>query len=200
VEGGGAGGAHRLALDLAGRRVHPRRQIARDDRRVLCVDRRDGRGERLAGGPLEARAEQGIDDHTGALEPLWGEGLGRLARKPLEVRRRVAAQLARRRHRQHLRLAALLPQQPGSHEAVASVVALADHYPHGAGPRRLGRHARQPGARPLHEVERRHALFVDRPGVHRAHLGRLEYGVEPVGQHAHGGHRSTATAPATVSV
>src|SRR3989442_1377191 len=53
--------------------------------------------------------------------------------------------------------AALLPEQPGDDQAVAAVVALADYHPHRAGAGGRRGHARQPGARPFHEVERGNA-------------------------------------------
>ena len=104
------------------------------------------------------------------------------------------------RGREHVDLVAVLAQQPRRHQAVAAVVALADHDPHRPGPRRRGGDPREPGARALHQVERRHALLLDRPGVDGAHLGGLVERVEPVGQ-AHPGERPTRpTAPAVVPV
>src|SRR6185312_575145 len=55
---------------------------------------------------------------------------------------------------------------------------------------------RQADAGALHQVERGHALLLDRPRVHGAHLRRLVERVEPVRQ----AHRRIATAPAVVSV
>ena len=123
--------------------------------------------------------------------------LRRVAGQPVQVRLRVALELAQVGHGQHVDLAALLAQQPRHHQPVAAVVALADHDPDRPGPGGGRRDARQPLPRALHQVQRRHALGVDGPGVHVAHLLRLEQRVEPVRQR---GHSARATAPAVVSV
>ena len=178
VEGRRCHGPHRLGLDLARRRVDARRHVARDHRRVLPVDRRDGRRHRLPRRPLEARAEQRVDDRGGAMQPLRVERLG-----PVD----------------HLDLAAVLRQEPRRHAAVAAVVALAGDDADRPRPRDLRRHAGKPQRGTLHQVVLGHALLLDRPGVRRAHLRGLEERVDPGGELAHEGATGgrIATAPAT---
>ena len=81
---------------------------------------------------------------------------------------------------EHVDLVPVLAQQARRHEAVSAVVALAHDDPDRARPRRRRGHAGEARARPLHQVERGHALLLDRPGVDRAHLGGLVERIEPV--------------------
>ncbi len=86
------------------------------------------RGHRIARLTLEAGAEQGVHHHSGPREPVRGERLRRGAREALQVHGRVPAQLGRRRHGEDDHRMAVLAQQAGCHEPVATVVALPHHH------------------------------------------------------------------------
>src|SRR6185312_118893 len=83
-------------------------------------------------------------------------------------------------------------QQPGGHEPVAAVVALAADDRDRPRRRDLPHESGEafPGA--LHELQRRDALLLDRPAVGRAHRVGVEQRIGPVGK----GHAMSATAPA----
>ena len=153
----------------------PRGHVAGDDRRVLRVDRRDRarrRGSR--GAPVEAGAEQRVDDH--ARRPRArsaSNGSGGVAGQALEVdaRRRRAARRGRRPRARRPRgrpRAAAAPRPARRRRCCPCRRRRAT----GPGRRRLA--APRPGPRrPLHQVERRaRPRSLDRPGVHGAHLAR----------------------------
>ena len=58
----------------------------------------------------EAGAEDRVHDRRGARERVGGERLGRRTRQALEVRARIAAQLARRSEQQHAHIPSQLAQ------------------------------------------------------------------------------------------
>ena len=98
---------------------------------------------------------------------------------------------------QHVDLAALLAQQPRHHQAVAAVVALADHDPDRPGRPAATRATARASPCPARSIRSSagHALLLDRPRVHGAHLVRLvERGRASRGGVTAGSPRATAPA------
>ena len=171
----------------AGRGVDAARDVRGDHARLGGVDRGDHLVGRLARRTLEARAEQRVDDHVGALERVLLERLRRGPGEPLEHLLRVALQPLARPHEPDVDLAAGLAQQPRGDEPVAAVVALAADDHDAAGGRVPRDRVGEPLPRALHQLQRRDRLRLDRPLVGRAHLLGVEQRVQP----AREAHRAT---------
>ena len=182
VEGDREVGAHRDSLDLPGGGVDAGGDVGGHHRRVTAVDRLDreigGRPRR----PLEAGAEDRVDDDPGALEggrepaglDLAGGGVD-----AVEVGGGIGRELVSRPQQERLDLMAGARQVAGGDEAVATVVALAADDARGTRSRdRLRRFGDRSAGR-LHQLERWNPTFVDRPSVDGAHPRRVEEGLEP---------------------
>ena len=103
----------------------------------------------------------------------------RLRPEPLQVGRRVAAQLLRRPDQQRLDLMARLGEVARGDEPVAGVVALSAEDPDRALGREVGDRGRHLAPGRLHQLERGHPLLLDRPAVDRAHAVGVVEGVQP---------------------
>ena len=104
----------------------------------------------------------------------------RWSREPLEVGEGVAGQLVGTAGEQHIDLATPVAQQPRRHQAIAAIVALTGDYDDRTDRGELGGEAGEtrPGA--LHQLERRNAAVVDRPGVDRPHPFGIGQRLKPV--------------------
>ena len=125
----------RLPVELVRVRRHAGRQIDGDDRHAEPVDVGDDRLEQAGQRPVEAGADDRVDDQV-ALGDLAEVQLPLLrvgdlhdgeadAAEDLEVDARVAADVADAAEQEHRRLDAALRQRPRDDEAVAAVVAAA---------------------------------------------------------------------------
>ncbi len=150
--------------------------------RIGVIDRLDRRAGRIAGGPREARPEDRIDDHPGALErrgQLAGADVAR-ALEALEVCARVLRELVSGREQQGIDLESHLAQRAGRDQPVPAVVALAADDRRPAGARRLGRRLGDRAAGRLHQLQGGNALLLDRPAIGGPHLVGVEAGIEPL--------------------
>ncbi len=168
-EGDRAGGLDGGAEDLPAAPVDAARQVDRDHRKAGAIERADGLGGHPLDRPVEAGAEQRVDDHVGtgdeaAGQPLAGAGPRRGGEGG------VAFQPVASSEQPDGHLVAGLRHQAGGDEPVAAVVAGTGHHQNPAALRqqvvdRLGH--RQSGG--FHQCDAGGAA-LDGQGVGLAHL------------------------------
>ena len=173
------------ALDLAGRGVDARGDVAGDDRRAGLVGGVDRRLRRAREARRRSRSRR--SRRRSPPEPASAARPRRPPRSSMHppssrsrFARGVVAELVGRPEQEDLHLVAGLTQQARGDEAVAAVVALAaedpDRAPGRGDPLGLAGDGR---ARGLHQLQRGNAALLDRPGVDRAHAVGVEERVEP---------------------
>ena len=121
-EGDGLGGAHRRAHDRARGAVDAARQIDRQHRRAIGVDRLDHLARLALDRPAQARAEQRIDDQRRLADRLRRERQHRIF-PAARGGGRIALQRVALAHQDHGNLAALRGELGRRDEAVAAIVA-----------------------------------------------------------------------------
>ena len=150
--------------------------------RTGLIDRLDRRAGRIPGRPGEARAEDRVDNHPGALD---SRGQLRRDRPGVHLRSARGSRAASSESWSagaSSRASTSNPisrKRPRRDQAVPAVVALAADdrgLPEPAGLRRgLGD---RPAGR-LHQLQRGNALLLDRPAIGRPHLVGVETRIEP---------------------
>ena len=169
-------------LDLARRRIHARGDVGRDDGGPAAVDRLDRGVRRGARRSREAGAEDRVHDDPRALERRRDLAGADLDAAPSN-RSRFAVASGDSSSAGHSSSASTSYPVPASCLAATSPSPPLLPLPHTtrAGPGRAARagRIRHRRSRRLHQLQRRHLLLVDRPGVGRTHPGRVIYGLQP---------------------
>ena len=196
MERHGRGGVHRYARHRAVARVDAARHVDGDDRRAVVVQHLDGACDLVARRAREAGAEQGVDEDRGARERV-AVGAKALPRAPFEANGRsalqareadggVAAVGGRVADAHDGDVAASAAQDARRHEAVTAVVArAAEHDDPAVGCLALHRTG-DLGSGPLHQVDARDAVLVDRGAIDGTHLLCVRQRKQPVCCNLHG--------------